>query len=65
MARASICSARIRSRTLRGAALGVLESLIAAAREPKKLVWYEAGRGLNQASYDDRVGWLEKTLAGA
>jgi hypothetical protein len=41
------------------------ESLIAAAREPKKPVWYEAGHGLNQASYDDRVGWLEKTLAGA
>jgi uncharacterized protein len=40
------------------------ESLAAAAHEPKSLVWYESGHGLNQTAYNDRVGWLEKTLAG-
>lgn len=38
------------------------ESLAAAARQPKQLVWYEAGHGLNQTAHDDRVGWLEKAL---
>lgn len=40
------------------------DSLIVAAREPKKLVWYEANHGLNQQAYDDRIGWLEGALDG-
>jgi dienelactone hydrolase len=38
------------------------ESLIAAAREPKKLVWYEADHGLNDQAYRDRLGWLSEIL---
>jgi dienelactone hydrolase len=38
------------------------ESLVAAAQEPKKLAWYEAGHGLNKNAYDDRLGWLETAL---
>jgi dienelactone hydrolase len=40
------------------------ESLIAAANEPKKLVWYDAGHGLNQAAYDDRLSWIEAAVGG-
>ncbi len=40
------------------------ESLIAAAREPKTLVWYDANHGLNQQAMDDRVGWLVAALGG-
>lgn len=38
------------------------ESLIAAAREPKKLAWYDANHGLNAEAYDDRLGWLSQSL---
>ena len=38
------------------------ESLIAAAREPKKLVWYQADHGLNEDADDDRRGWLIAAL---
>jgi dienelactone hydrolase len=38
------------------------ESLIAAAREPKKLVWYPADHGLNGDAYNDRQGWLIAAL---
>ncbi len=40
------------------------ESLVAAAHQPKQLVWYQANHALNQDAYDDRVGWLERTLGG-
>ena len=38
------------------------ESLIAAARAPKKLVWYDAGHGLDSDAYSDRIGWLASAL---
>jgi len=38
------------------------EALIAAAREPKHLVWYEAGHNLDDQSYRDRLDWLAETL---
>lgn len=38
------------------------ESLIAAAPEPKKLVWYEANHGLNAAAVADRLKWLGGTI---
>ena len=37
-------------------------SLVAAAKEPKQLVWYDAGHGLNSNAYDDRIGWLTGLL---
>jgi dienelactone hydrolase len=41
------------------------ESLIAAAWEPKKLVWYDAGHGLNNQAYNDYMGWLIAALGKA
>ncbi len=38
------------------------ESLTAAAREPKELVWYDAGHGLDSNAYDDRLAWLTSAL---
>jgi len=38
------------------------EALIAAAREPKHLVWYEAGHNLDDQSYRDRLDWLAEAL---
>jgi dienelactone hydrolase len=38
------------------------ESLIAAAKEPKRLVWYEANHGLNEQASADRFGWLVEAL---
>ncbi len=38
------------------------ETLIAAAHEPKELQWYEAGHGLDQQSYLDRLDWLVRAL---
>jgi predicted esterase len=38
------------------------EALIAAAREPKHLVWYEAGHSLDDRSYRDRLEWLAEAL---
>jgi dienelactone hydrolase len=38
------------------------ESLIAAAREPKRLVWYEGGHGLNAQAYADYQTWLIAAL---
>lgn len=33
-----------------------------AAEEPKKLGWYEAGHGLNEAAKADRMAWLQEQL---
>jgi len=38
------------------------ESLYAAARGPKKILWYEAGHGLNDQAARDRRQWLRETL---
>ena len=38
------------------------ESLIAAAKEPRQLVWYDAGHGLDSKAYDDRIAWLASLL---
>ncbi len=38
------------------------ESLIAAARQPKELHWYESGHSLNEQSYRDRLTWLVSAL---
>jgi dienelactone hydrolase len=38
------------------------EAYIAAAREPKRLVWYEAGHGLNDQAYADQVTWFVEAL---
>ena len=40
------------------------ESLVAAANAPKKLVWYDAGHGLDGNAYNDRIAWLTETLGG-
>jgi dienelactone hydrolase len=34
------------------------EAYIAAAKEPKRLVWYEAGHGLDAQAYTDEINWL-------
>lgn len=41
------------------------ESLLAAAREPKQLVWYEAGHGLNDQATIDYRAWLVAALGKA
>ena len=38
------------------------ESLIAAANEPKELVWYDTGHGLGAKACDDRIAWLTRLL---
>jgi dienelactone hydrolase len=38
------------------------EALIGAAREPKRLVWYDANHGLDGSAYDDRLAWLGDAL---
>jgi predicted esterase len=38
------------------------EGLIAAAREPKLLVWYEAGHGLDDQACFDRLDWMARAL---
>jgi uncharacterized protein len=38
------------------------ESLSAAAKAPKKLVWYDAGHGLDSNAYSDRIAWLTSAL---
>ena len=38
------------------------ESLIAAAREPKRLVWYEANHGLNGQATADYMAWIVAAL---
>ena len=35
---------------------------IAAASEPKKVIWYEAGHGLNKQAVTDRMIWLSEQL---
>jgi pimeloyl-ACP methyl ester carboxylesterase len=40
------------------------ESLVAAARTPKKLAWYDAGHLLNTTAGADREAWLEEALGG-
>jgi predicted esterase len=39
-----------------------IEAMANAAREPKRLVWYETGHGLDEQSYLDRLGWLAQAL---
>lgn len=41
------------------------ESLIAAAREPKRLLWYDADHGLNDQAYNDYMGWVTEALGKA
>jgi len=41
------------------------EALATAAREPKQLVWYESGHGLDDRSREDRMDWLAEALGGA
>ena len=38
------------------------EALYAAARGPKKILWYDAGHGLNQQASADRMAWLREML---
>jgi dienelactone hydrolase len=38
------------------------QDFIAAAREPKSVLFYDAGHGLNQQAVLDRQAWLRKTL---
>jgi len=38
------------------------EEFFHAAREPKKMKWYEAGHGLNQDATHDRKAWLKEEL---
>ncbi len=41
------------------------EAIFQAAREPKKILWYDAGHGLNAAAIRDREAWLRSRLAFA
>lgn len=41
------------------------ESLIAAAREPKRLIWYDANHGLNAQAHDDYLDWVTEALGKA
>ena len=41
------------------------EALAGAARDPKKLVWYQSGHGLDELSHHDRVDWLSEALGSA
>lgn len=38
------------------------EAFFAAAEEPKRIEWYEAGHGLNEAARRDRMAWLKAEL---
>ncbi len=38
------------------------EASIAATGEPKKVIWYEAGHGLNAQAVKDRMDWLKQQL---
>jgi dienelactone hydrolase len=38
------------------------EASIAATREPKKVIWYETGHGLNEQAVKDRMAWLKQQL---
>ena len=38
------------------------EALYAAARGLKKILWYDAGHGLNQQASMDRIDWLRTML---
>jgi dienelactone hydrolase len=41
------------------------DSLAAAAREPKRLVWYDAGHGLDDQADADYMGWIVAALERA
>jgi dienelactone hydrolase len=43
---------------------GRAETIIAATSEPKKVIWYEAGHGLNDQAVKDRMTWLKEQLSG-
>ncbi|MCI0710471.1 MAG: S9 family peptidase [Chloroflexi bacterium] len=38
------------------------EDFFAAAQDPKRLEWYEAGHGLNEDARKDRMAWLRQQL---
>lgn len=38
------------------------EASIAATKEPKSVIWYEAGHGLNDQAVKDRMAWLRDRL---
>jgi fermentation-respiration switch protein FrsA (DUF1100 family) len=38
------------------------DASIAATSEPKKVIWYEAGHGLNKQAVTDRMIWLSEQL---
>lgn len=38
------------------------EEFFAAAREPKKMKWYESGHGLNESATSDRKAWVKEKL---
>jgi cephalosporin-C deacetylase-like acetyl esterase len=38
------------------------EAFYAAARQPKKILWYDAGHGLNPQAVADRIAWLKEQL---
>ena len=39
------------------------DTVVAAAREPKTVHWYDAGHELNEAATKDRLAWLRKQLS--
>ncbi len=38
------------------------KAFFAAAVEPKKILWYDAGHGLNAEAIADRQAWLKEQL---
>ncbi len=38
------------------------EEFFAAAKDPKKIAWYETGHGLNVKSIQERIAWLKEVL---
>src|SRR5262249_10883394 len=38
------------------------EALFAAAKGPKKILWYDSGHGLNMQASTDRIAWLRDLL---
>jgi hypothetical protein len=38
------------------------DAFVAAARDPKTTIWYEAGHELNAKARADRLAWLEEKL---
>ena len=36
------------------------QASINATSEPKKVIWYEAGHGLNEQAVKDRMAWIKE-----